>query len=119
MTIAEYVPKGRGRGDSHTECTMLSPQSDGWNHVRPTADIIQKSGIMPGDPIRIYRDDKDLVFEKKVGSPVTAKAYPHGNGMQMSWLNERLPVSFERGIGVKFPQATATKGRIVLPSVWQ
>ena len=44
--------KRDGGGALRSTCLVISPQKDGWNHVRPSAEILEASGIKVGDPIR-------------------------------------------------------------------
>ena len=120
MAITEIYPRSRGGGPSHISCSVLSPQKNMWNHFRPTADLINRSGIKVGDKIRIYKDDDtgDLVFEKSPAGKWTVRRYQYGNNFEIAWPDDLLSVPLPRGEGVPLLQASASKGKMIVPGLW-
>lgn len=102
-------------------CTTISPQSDDWNHVRPSQAIVDASGINAGDHIKFGRHGNDLIIIKDPDSKFRARHYKYGRKVQYSFREDWLPTGLVRGERVPFADATVTaeEGCIVIPGVWK
>jgi hypothetical protein len=108
--------KGRTRKSGNPFLT-ISPQSDGWNHVHPTAEMVTESGLAAGTPITFYlnADEHLLIVQEKKESVYKARPYKYGAQVQYSFTEDALPTGLARGKGVAFPNVTVTKGKITIP----
>lgn len=93
--------------------SIISPQSNGWNHIYAAKHLLEESGIEVGDKVSVYSSDDAVKVVKDKDADVRVATYPYKGGAQIKYPDAGLPLNVSRGTGIAIKDAKAKKGEIV------